>query len=170
MIHIASASATSAIEQRLVAIHAEPGRKSAMKPSRNVRIVTAADSHALAMDQSLSRLRRDQMPMLALKCHCNRRYKTHPYRHPCHCHRMALVTIIGVAYYHQLQLHRNLTIVSLLRYKAPPTSGILKAAITGEAPHGSIEIRIVRIPSAIPFHRSNTTSQCHPPHISNLDQ
>lgn len=53
VIHIASASATSAIAPRPVVIHAELGRRSAMKPSLNARTVTEAALHAQAMVQSL---------------------------------------------------------------------------------------------------------------------
>ena len=137
-----------------------------MKPSLNAKTVTAADLIALAMGQSLLRLKKGQTPMVAPRCHCNRRYKMRrPYSHPCHSRQMALVMITGAAY-RQLQRHRNPTIVSLLQYRVQPIFDILKAAMPGEAPHGNTEIRTVRMVPAIPLHQS--TTQCHPPHILNL--
>lgn len=166
VIHTASASAISAIAPRLAATHAGPGRKSAMKPSLNARTAVGADLHALAMGQSLSKPKRVQTPMVAPRCHCNRRSKMRrPYSHPCHSRQMALVMITGAAY-RQLQRHRSPTIVSLLQYRIQPISDILKAAMPGEAPHGNTEIRTVRMVPAIPLHQS--TTQCHPPHILNL--
>lgn len=164
----ASASAISAIAPRLAVIHAEHGRKNAMKPSLNAKTVIAADLRALAMGQSLLRLRRGQTPMVAPRCHCNQRYKMcHPYSHPCHFRQMALVMITGVAY-RQLQRHRNPTIASLLQYRAQQIFDTLKVAKAGEA-HGSIETRTVRMAPTIPLRQSTTASQCHPPHILNLD-
>lgn len=161
VIHIASASATSAIAPRLVVIRAEPGRKSAMKPSLNARTVTAAALHAPAMVRSLLKLKRARTPMVAPRCPCNQRYKMRrPYSHPCHSQQMVLVMIIGVAY-RQLQRHRILTIASLLLHQVQPISDILKAVIIGETPHGSIiETRIALMVPTIPLHQWTTTSRC----------
>lgn len=167
VIHIASASATSAIAPRLVVIHAEPGRRSAMKPSLNARTVIEAASHAPAMVQSLLKLKKVPTPMVAPRCRCNRKYKTRRlYSHPCLCRQMVLVMIIGVAY-RRLQRHKILTIVSLLRYQVQPIFGILKAGTVGETPLGHlIETRIVLMVPTIPLHHSNTI---RPPHTLNLD-
>jgi hypothetical protein len=168
VIHTASASAISAIEQRLVAIHAEPGRKSAMKPNLNARTVIAADLHALAMGQSLLKLKRDPTPTVALRCHCNRRYMMRPFSRLCHCQQTVLVMTIGVAS-RQLQRLRNHTLASLSRCMVHSIPDIIKAAIIGEAPHGSIEIRIARMVPTTLLHQSTTTSPCNLPHILSLE-
>jgi hypothetical protein len=166
-IHIASANVTSAIAPRLVAIRAGLGRRSVTKQSRNARIVTVVDSHVLAMDRSLSRLRKGLIPMVVLRSRCNRRYKTHHSSRPRHNHRMVLVMTIGVAY-RQHQQHKNRIIASRLLRKIPTTHNIFRVVISGGAPHGSIAIRTVHYIPAIPYVLSTTTNQCHPPHISNI--
>ena len=157
VIHTASANVTSAIAPRLVAIHAEPARRSVTKQSPNVRIVTVADSHALAMDQSQSRLKKDPMPIVALRSRYNRRYKTHHFSRPRHYHRMVLVMTIGVAY-RQHQQHKNRIIASHLR-KIPTIHDILRVVISGVAPHGSIEIRTAHSIPETPYIQLTTTNQ-----------
>ena len=99
-IHIASASETSAIAPRLVVIRAEPGRKSAMRLSLNARTVIAVALHALAMVQSLLKLKKVPTPMVGPGCRYNRKIKApRLYSHPCHYQQTVLVMIIGFAYH-----------------------------------------------------------------------
>jgi len=139
-----------------------------MKPSLNAKTVIAVDSHALAMGQSLLKLKRDPTPMVAPRCHCNRRYMMRRYSRLCPCQRTVLVTTIGVAY-RQLQRLRNPTIAPLLWCMVHSIPDIIKAAIIGEAPHGSIEIRIARMVPTTLLHQSTTTSPCNLPHILSLE-
>jgi hypothetical protein len=168
VIHMASASVILAIALRLAAIHAELGRKSATKQSLNARTVIAVDSHALATDQSLLRLKKDRMPMVAPRSHYNQRYKMHHYSRPRHYHQMVLVTTIGVAY-RQHQQRKNPTIASHLQRKIHTTAELLRDVMSGVAPPGSIEIRKVLFLSTIPFRQQTTPIQCHRPHILNID-
>jgi len=169
VIHIASASAISVTARKLDAIRAGLERKSATKPSPNARTVIAAGLHALAMGQSPSRLKKEPVPTVARRFHCNRKFKMHPSSHRRHCHQMVLGMTIGVGY-RQHQQPKNHTTASLLQHKAHTMRDILKAAMSGAAPHGNTGIRKVHSLSTIPSHRLSTTiNRCHPPHTLNLD-
>jgi hypothetical protein len=168
-IHKVSVSATSVTAPEPAVIHAESGRKSAMKPSLNVRTVIAADLHALTMAQSLLESRKDQTPMVAVRCHCNLRNKMRrSHSHPCRSGQMALVVIIGVAY-RQPRRHRNPTITYLLWPKVHTMPDILQVTVVGEPHPGNAQTQTVRMIPTTPLLQSNTNSQRHSPHISNLN-